>query len=387
MSRIVAYILICVLLGTACASEEEGITVKGAGVLRNGETFRIHGVQLMTFVAPIDYLTDPPAESCRRGQMPPCPFTAYVNAYRQYGPDLLSHAKEFGANTILFKVSEPGLDELDPFYSEHYVDELVEGVKLARSQGFVVILGIQETRVSGEPGPKGTRNPIPDEGTLRAAVKLAKLFGTDREVLIELYMEPYARGRVADFWDYYIFGSNGFPGVNKIIREMRAAGSRNVIIVQALGQNFKRYNGGIEDPLEQLAFGLHAYFHAVGTERSEWDSHYGDFAADHPLIVTEWNQSSTQIGENRTGREIWCEKTPMNRPLEMFHYFDEKGIDGAIGWAFDLPSTIVKDYRGTPRSLTGFACGKKGGGIGDLFQHYFAGTLPPLVEEKESSNK
>lgn len=382
MFRSVAFSVICVLLGTACASAEDVITVEGAGLLHNGQAFKVHGVQLMPFVAPIGYLMNPPVEGCPKGTKPPCRFKAYVNARRQFGNDLLSRAKEFGANTVLFKVAEPGLDELDPVYSQRYVDEVAEGVKLARSLRFIVILGIQESRVSGEPGPKGTRSPIPDEGTRRAAVKLASLFGADRGVLIELYVEPYAGGRVVNFWNYYINGGNGFPGVNRIIRDMRTAGSRNVIIVEPLGQSFKEYNGGIEDPLGQLAFGIHTYFNMVGTTRSEWDSRFGDFAADHPLIVTEWNQNTAENGDNVRGLEYWCEKAPLDTPMRMFHYFNEKGIDGAVGWAFDLPSTIVKDYRGTPRTLSGFACGEKGGGIGDLFQQYFARTLPPLVEEE-----
>lgn len=378
MLRTVVSVLVCTLLVGACPAAEDAITIEDMKLTRNGQPFKVHGVQLMTFVAPLEYLENPPAESCRKGTKPPCPFTAYIKANRQFNAELLAHAKAFGANTILFKVSEAGLDAQDPVYSRSYVDELVKGVKMTRELGFVVILAIQEIRVSGEAGPKGTRSPIPDEGTRRAAVRLAQLFGSDRGIMIELYVEPYARGRVRTFWKYYVHGGNGYPGVNKIIRDMRKAGSKNVLIVEAVGQNFRPYQGDIEDPLGQLVFGVHPYFTAVGTTREQWDSQFGDFAADHPLIVTEWNQNTIQLGENPKGRKVWCESAPMDTPLRMFHYFEEKGILGAIGWAFDLTSTIVKDYQGTPRSLKSFRCGERGGGIGDLFQHYFAGTLPAL---------
>ena len=159
---------------------------------------------------------------------------------------------------------------------------------------------------------------------------------------------------------------------------MREAGSQNVLIVEPLGASFAGYPGGLVDPLDRILFGIHTYFDQVGTTREEWDRRFGDFAASHPLLVTEWTETSQPLGGNERRKPPWCEIAPMTRPLEMLHYFEEKGIDGVVAWAFDLPGTFVADLEGTPRTLTGFACGERGGGIGDLFQDYFQGTLPPL---------
>jgi hypothetical protein len=197
--------------------------------------------------------------------------------------------------------------------------------------------------------------------------------------MIEIYVEPYAGGRRRRYWDYYINGGDGYPGVNAIIQSMRDAGSKNIVIVEPLRANWSDYPGGIVDPLNQLAFGIHTYFAKVGTTREKWDMHFGNFAATHPLIVTEWSQTTAKVGGKRRGRKEWCESASMDTPLRMFHYFRQKGIDGVVGWAFDLPSTIVQDYKGTPRTLEGFKCGEPGGGIGDLFQQYFTGSLPPAA--------
>ena len=212
--RTVATILAWLLCAAPAVSD--GITLEGTSILRDGEPFQVHGVQLMSFAAPIEYLENPPAESCGN-RPPPCPFRAYVNAHEVFGPELLRDAAAFGANTILFKVSAPGLDRQHPTYSKSYAEEIRAGVELARSQGFVVIVSIQQTRVSGTPGPMGTRSPIPDLTTLRAGVEVAKLFGDDRGVMIELYVEPYAQGRRSRFWDYYIDGGGGYPGLNRMI--------------------------------------------------------------------------------------------------------------------------------------------------------------------------
>ena len=82
------------------------------------------------------------------------------------------------------------------------------------------------------------------------------------------------------------------------------------------------------DPLDRLLFGVHTYFDQVGTTREEWDRRFGDFAASHPLLVTEWTETSQPLGGNERRKSPWCEVAPMTRPLEMLYYFEEKEIDG-----------------------------------------------------------
>jgi hypothetical protein len=43
----------------------------------------------------------------------------------------------------------------------------------------------------------------------------------------------------------------------------------------------------------------------------------------------------------------------------------------------------VSDLEGTPRTLEGYRCGERGGGIGDLFQAYFTDTLPTVREARQ----
>src|SRR3990167_7076426 len=228
---------------------------------------------------------------------------------------------------------------------------------------------------------------MPDAGTQRAALKLTELFGNDRSIIIELFGEPFG-----PTWNAYLNGGTvsgkQYVGINQIIASMRSAGSRNVVIVNALGQDYSKYlnqSQRFSDSLGQLAYGVHTYFSMVGHSQAGvpgvdnhggWDSNYGNFATTHPTLVTEWNQNTLRAG-NTT--EEWCTVVPLDMPLKAFHYFKDKKLNGAVGWSFDLTTTIVKDLIGTPRTLEGFACGQSGGGIGRLFQQYFLGTLPAAL--------
>jgi len=353
------------------------ITVQGNKILRNGQSFEVHGVQLMSFVAPREWLL-----VGNNGG----PYTSYLNAYDHFqtsGSTLLDYAKSFGANTILFKLSARGLDSQHALYTQEYIDKIIAGVALARSKNFVVILSIQENSISGEPNNDG----MPDAGTQRAALKLTELFGNDRSIIIELFGEPFG-----PTWNAYLNGGTvsgkQYVGINQIIASMRSAGSRNVVIVNALGQDYSKYlnqSQRFSDSLGQLAYGVHTYFSMVGHSQAGvpgvdnhggWDSNYGNFATTHPTLVTEWNQNTLRAG-NTT--EEWCTVVPLDTPLKTFHYFKDKKLNGAVGWSFDLTTTIVKDLIGTPRTLEGFACGQSGGGIGRLFQQYFLGTLPAAL--------
>jgi Cellulase (glycosyl hydrolase family 5) len=378
MTRLAAVLaLLVTLAGLSPAWAKDDLTVQGTKLYRDGQPFKVNGVQLMAFVAPLDYLQDPPAESCR-GTPPPCPFKAYVNAYNKFGDKILGQAKAFGANTILFKVSSFGLDRKSALYDANYVMDVKEGVELARQHGFIVIVALQETRVAGEAGPKGTRSPIPDDISLRAAERVTRMFGSDPGVMIEPAVEPYSGKKRAAMWKNYIQGGKEYPGMNKIISTIREAGGQNIIIVEPLSADFSDFPGGLVDPLNRTIYGLHSYFNFIGTTQDEWDRRFGKFAEQHPLIITEWNENSQEGGENAHEKVPWCKRGPMDLPLQLLHYFNEHEVIGVVAWSFDLPATFVADMNGTPRTMNGYACGQKGGGMGELFQSYFRNDLPPV---------
>jgi hypothetical protein len=353
------------------------ISVSGAKLLLNGKPFIVHGVELDGLLAPKDWYG--PEEYNND-------FLAA--SYSHFGPEELQHAKEFGVNTIDFAVGQMGLDPQNTqpstkdrvAYSADYVAELTKAIHLARSMGFTVMVSIVSTKYSGD----GRNGGLPQSETIRTATELANIIKDDRGIMLELLVEPY--GTAHDTWPTYINGGNGYVGINQMIQAVRSTGARNLLIVQPLIQYFTWYQayldrGGtpITDTIpDALAYGVHPYFDfkKVGTTRASWDDSFGTFAESHPVIVTEWNENTSKVGGILNK---WCSgPDALSLPLQAFHYFNEKGINGVVGWAFDNPATIVADWKGTPRTMDGFQCGQRGGGIGALLKAYFAGNLPPL---------
>jgi hypothetical protein len=62
------------------------------------------------------------------------------------------------------------------------------------------------------------------------------------------------------------------------------------------------------------------------------------------------------------------------------HYLQERHVAGLIGWAFDMPGTLVRKFGADgPTTLEGEVCGARPPvGAGAWVQAYFRGTLPPL---------
>jgi hypothetical protein len=80
------------------------------------------------------------------------------------------------------------------------------------------------------------------------------------------------------------------------------------------------------------------------------------------VIVTEWDQNSSHD----------CVDNAPARSSLLLAYLASKGI-GIVGFAFDLPGTIVVDYSYTPTSYSTFACGHAADGPGELLFGTFAG--------------
>jgi hypothetical protein len=119
------------------------------------------------------------------------------------------------------------------------------------------------------------------------------------------------------------------------------------------------------DRLGNLAYAIHPYYFTPGP--SWWDLHYGDAAAEVPLIATEWNYL-------RSG----CGRAEEQLAPDLLDYLRRHHI-GVLGHAFDEPGTTVADWSWTPTS-----CATATGGSGRLLQSSFTGlagrdTVPPAV--------
>jgi hypothetical protein len=247
------------------------------------------------------------------------------------------------------------------------VAEVEGAVQTARSLGLAVIVSLQAQPPAGEP----TRCPLPDAGAARAWGVLAPMFATDGDVMFELYNEPGVAATPAGWIQWRAGGEIIYPGgscqavgMQALVAQIRSQAPDNVIIVPGLkGEQSLAGRMRIVDPANradpQLAYGVH--YPSLSRGVSSWDKTFGTTSASVPVVVSEWDANSTTS---------CVPSTPAVAQL-LLDYLASKRI-GIVGFAFDLPGTIVADSAFTPTSYAAFACGVPGGGPGQLLFSDFA---------------
>jgi endoglucanase len=328
-----------------------GIYVQGPHLMQNGQTLVPRGVQIVGLVAPDGALAG-----------------KYIPAHQHFGAAELAQAVADHANLVRFQVSEFGLNPSDPLYDPHYLAEVESGIALARAAGLDVIVSLQAETPAGNE----VRCPLDDAGAATDWDELAQAYAGDQDVMFELYNEPGLPNSTAN-WALWANGgviSNGAGGqctavgVQSLVDEIRALGADNVIILPGLaGEQTLAGVPAITDPADptdpQLAYGIH-YPNLTQTS-DDWDTEFGNIAERVPVIVTEWQANGTTN---------CVPDAPRAAPL-LLTYLALKQI-GVVGFAFDLPGTIVADYAYDPTTYAGFSCGLFSGGAGQvLFGDFF----------------
>jgi endoglucanase len=329
-----------------------GIYVQGAHLMQNDQTFIPRGVQIVGLVAP-------PADLAGK----------YIPAYQHFGAAEIAQAVGDHANLIRFQVSEFGLNPSDPLYDPHYLAEVESGIALARADGLNVIVSLQAQLPAGNE----SRCPLPDAGAATDWRELAQAFAGDDDVMFELYNEPGLPNSAAD-WALWADGGTvtsgaGSPctaiGVQTLVNEIRALGADNVIILPGLaGEQTLAGMPRITDPADpadpQLAYGIH--YPNLNLTSDAWDNQFGNLAERVPVVVTEWQANGTTN---------CVPDAPRAAPL-LLTYLALKQI-GVVGFAFDLPGTIVASYQYDPTTYADFSCGEFTGGAGQVLFDDFAG--------------
>lgn len=334
----------------AAQTPPAAISVQGGHLLNNGFPWTPRGVQIVGLVAPDSAL-----------------WGKYIAAHAQFGAPELQAAVADHADVVRFQVSEFGLDPQGPLYSPAYVEEVENGIQLARSVGLAVIVSLQAQAPAGE----WNRCPMPDAGAERVWQELAPVFAGDTGVMYELYNEPAIAATAADWAIWrdggpvtYSGGTCQAVGMQTLIDDIRSESAGNVIIVPGLaGEQTLAGMTPLTDPANpgdpQLAYGVH--YPSLVRPSTAWDRAFGAASATLPVIVTEWNANSTTN----------CVANAPTVAQLLLDYLQSKQI-GIVGFAFDLPGTIAADASYVPTSYQGFACGVAGGGPGELLFSQFA---------------
>jgi hypothetical protein len=342
------------------ASGGDAITVQGNQLLRGGAVWFPRGVQIVGLVAPDVALSG-----------------KYVDAHAHFGASELQAARARHADTVRFQVSQYGLDPQDPLHSSQYVQEVRNGVQLARSLGLNVIISMQAQGPAG--AAQGQNCPLPSTGAERAWNQLAPMFAGDPGVMFELYNEP-SLGLSYTNWQLWLNG--GFisqqdgmvcqeVGMQALINDIRQDGAGNVIIVPGLAAEFSLAGmPPVADPANpfnpQLAYGVH--YPSLEGGPGAWNSEFAKMSQSEPVIVTEWYANS--VANTNTPHCVAGESV---LAAELLAYLASKQI-GVVGYAFDVPGTIVANWSYAPTTYdSNFSCGVPGEGPGQLLFDEYAG--------------
>ena len=343
--------------------EAFGLSVNGNHLVLNGNPFIIKGVKIVAFEAP--------------------PYPGYISnvaqtAQTHFSTTELQAVKDWGANTVAFSVVQPGLDPQAPAYSQAYVTEITNAIKLARSLGLIVIVHITDhDRISSIAGAESNTEGMPDQSTLRADETIGKIFTNDTGVIIEVYTEPHLTLSPAN-WKLWEDGGQEQDGevlgMQTIINSLRADGVKNILAIDGL-LTARSFAGAplLTDPLNEFFYAVHPYLNpATDSTPTEWQANFGYLSDEgHLVVATEWTEPTS---DTRTDSS-WCQKVALTVPQQELNFLASKNI-GVVGHAFDVPDTIVTDWNGTPTTYAGIKCGDLNGGPGVILQQQFKIPTP-----------
>lgn len=229
-----------------------------------------------------------------------------ANANAGYTPQEYSDMVAAHADSVRLMISQPGADPQDSLYDPTLVPKVIAAIKAARVAGLTVIIGIQDEKVVG----RATRSGLPNDATMRVWDQLVPSLASDKGVLLELYNEPDITAaqnpNPADLmqspdttlavaesqtispaeWQQWA------DAMNKIIARVRQDGATNVLVADGLDRAIVLTGApSLTDTLGQIAYAAHPYAFADSDETTAFlDNSFGNFAASHPVIITEWGQ-------------------------------------------------------------------------------------------------
>jgi hypothetical protein len=343
--------LALVLVGALATSSSAPATAEGTGLSVDGNVLTLDGAPFLPQGFNSVGVLAP--DWCTKGQGIP--------ARAHFDQTEMDAAKAWNANMLRLQVSQRGIADpaIDQAQRDTYLQRVVDAVALARSNGLVVDLSMQD-----QSNGCGKLRPLPSAETVSAWTVLAARFADDPYVMFELYNEPDQENTAAG-WNQWQNGGVS-PNANLgetavghqfLVDTIRGLGATNVLVADGLNKA-GRLSGLplLSDPLDRLAYAVHPYWFTKG--ETWWQSQYGYLTPTKPVIATEWAYFAESCG---TAKET--------RAPALLAYLRDHGI-GVLAHAIDVPGSTIADWSWRPTQ-----CGTAVGGSGQLTKDHF--TPPP----------
>jgi endoglucanase len=239
----------------------------------------------------------------------------------------------------------PGSTYSDPTYPAR-VDT---AIAWAESAGLDVILDLHwsDTGVLGSCDPSGNcQQRMADANSKTFWSDVAGRYKNDGRVLFELYNEPHD----VTWGVWKNGGSSGqgwaVAGMQQLYKAVRDTGANNLVVIGGLNYAFD-LSGVPANRIDgyNIVYATHPY-NTSGRSPSTWDLAWGNLTATDPVIVTEFGDSSSVVGD---GGMVCASQYSQ----ELITYADSHNA-GWTAWAWypggcGFPS-VVLDWLGTPNA-------------------------------------
>lgn len=317
---------------------QQVVGVSGNQMTLNGSPWLSRGVVIQGYVRPLALLQAEAPTDMEAASL--------LNARMNYNSSELAAIRAYHADTIRFQISQPALDPTSSLYDPQYFNDVVTAMKEARSQGFVVLIMMQDEKLTGDTG-EGT---LPTLETQNDWDLFTSAFGSDRGVIFELYNEPDIVASTAN-WQLWLNGGNyqgqTYLGMQTLVDHIRSNGAQNVLVVDGLGvqvadpiTNKQVYEAAatlwnvqtIADPLNRIVYAVHPYPHGLKDE-SLWDQEFGIPSQTLPVWADEWSAP--------TGLDLGLGNLPdFQVAVDFVNYAQAHSIPICTG-AFDVTRFVV----------------------------------------------
>jgi endoglucanase len=307
------------------------VSIVNNKLMRDGKPWTPHGYFQVAFQASPNEQNVPAFET---------------NAQMGYTPQEYTDMANAGADSVRVMLGQTVGDRQNSmYYSQAFVNQFIGAVQAARNAGLTVIVGIQDESITQDQNP----TDLPNAATQRVWSQLIPAFKEDKGILLELFNEPGTAPAV---------GSTPLPNptpttaewqawataMNSTIASVRSEGATNVVVADGL-THATTLTGAptLTDNLNEVAYAAHPYTFQASSEQQEnaqsfLDNSFGNFAANNPVIITEWGQG------------YYCGPTNPDFLITFLNYIQSKGIGLEMSfWDWGGPTAFGGTQYGFPK--------------------------------------
>ncbi len=362
------------------------VSVSGKVISRDGKPWIPHAFQQVAFVSPPGYTSAAGA------------LQIFLTAAQSYKSTEYTQMVQQGADCVRIQFAQTGVDPKGLYASQTFTNNVVAAAKAARGAGLTVILSDQDEAQTGETNEPG----LPGGGAQGAWANLlmtAPWIGQDTGIVLEIYNEPFV-GVTPEGPPPTAEWVQWQTAMNALISTIRGTGAKNVLIADGL-EHAEELTGALPltDTVSPVIYGSHPYAHnyqdqnAAGVDANGnvvagagWNVMFGTFAANNPVMVTEW------------GNGYYCDNITGTTDVAFLQYLQGLGV-GLVATTWDwagpnfgsirvnFPDSTVTSFptAGTPichvNAQTGETVIDDGVGPGQLVQTWYTTGTPSSMLE------